>query len=358
MFDGSIAYDTATLIGVVPNLKKSQRWLQKKFFPSITQSETEYVAIDVDVGKRRMAPLVSPLVEGKLVEQRRLQTNGFKPAYIKDKRAPDLRKPIRRQYGERIGGGELTPAERMMANLQFEMEDQVDMVDRRIEWMCAQTLLEGGITLVGDGYEATYIDFGRDPTLTVTLSGSNMWGVTGNFNAGGKDPVPTKSLDVWAAQILKKSGAVVTDIVFTTSPWECFLNSVLAEGAIQYPKLGLNEINPGTQVTKGAMYKGRWGNFDLWLYNDWYVDVNDVEQPMIADGNIIMCGEDLLGVVAHAAILDPRLGYVAMPYAPKTWIQEDPAQQLMMMQSSPLAIPSRVNASFSAYVCTPSTFPV
>jgi hypothetical protein len=57
--------------------------------------------------------------EGKLVEQRRLQTNVFKPAYIKDKRAPDLRKPIRRMIGERLGGS-MSGAEREMANLEFE----------------------------------------------------------------------------------------------------------------------------------------------------------------------------------------------------------------------------------------------
>ena len=67
-----------------------------------------------------MAPFVSPLVEGKLVEQRRMQTNTFKPAYIKDKRAPDLRKPVRRMIGERIGG-DMTGAEREMANIEFEM---------------------------------------------------------------------------------------------------------------------------------------------------------------------------------------------------------------------------------------------
>ena len=39
---------------------------------------------------------------------------------IKDKRAPDLRKPIRRMIGERIGG-DMTGAEREMANLEFEM---------------------------------------------------------------------------------------------------------------------------------------------------------------------------------------------------------------------------------------------
>ncbi|OTA14280.1 minor capsid protein E [Xenorhabdus vietnamensis] len=71
-----------------------------------------------------MAPFVSPLVEGKLVESRKFQTNSFKPAYIKDKRAPDLRKPIRRQIGERIGG-QYTAAEREMLNVQFELADQI-----------------------------------------------------------------------------------------------------------------------------------------------------------------------------------------------------------------------------------------
>jgi hypothetical protein len=41
------------------------------------------VAIDVDVGLRRMAPFVSPLVEGKMVESRKYQTNTFKPATSK-----------------------------------------------------------------------------------------------------------------------------------------------------------------------------------------------------------------------------------------------------------------------------------
>jgi hypothetical protein len=81
-------YDTVSLVGLVPNLMTSQNWLLDRFFPNIETSNDEYVAIDVDVGLRRMAPFCSPLVEGKLVESRRYQTDKFKPAYIKDKRAP------------------------------------------------------------------------------------------------------------------------------------------------------------------------------------------------------------------------------------------------------------------------------
>lgn len=165
-------FDTATLVGVVPNLMTSQNWLLDRYFPNVVTSDTEFVSIDVDVGLRRMAPFCSPLVEGKMVESRRYQTNTIKPAYIKDKRVPDLRKPVRRQIGERIGG-EYTAAEREMLNIQFEMEDQIDNLNRRQEWMAASALINGTVTIEGDGFETTVVDFGRDSELTVTPAGSD-----------------------------------------------------------------------------------------------------------------------------------------------------------------------------------------
>ena len=352
--NNTFIYDTNVLIQVVPNLKRAQKFLLDTFFPNIVTSDTEYVSIDVDVGKRRMSPFVSPLVEGKLVEQRRIQTNSFKPAYIKDKRAPDLRKPVRRMIGERIGG-ELTGAEREMANLNFEMEDQIDMLERRLEWMAAQALLNGTVTISGDGFPTVVVDFGRDASLTIALAGSSQWGYAANFNADGRDPVPTKSIETWQHQILKSSGAQATDIVFTTTPWELFLNAEGVQGAIYYPRLSTsgNDINPGAQIMRGAVFKGRWGQYNLWVYNDWYVDENNVEQPMLVDGNVLMSGPDLMGTRAFASILDPSFNYAALPYAPKTWVEEDPAQRMIMMQSAPIVIPSRVNASMSANVCAP-----
>src|SRR5579872_5560818 len=160
MAGGNLIYDTNALIQVVPNLKRAQTFLLDKFFPNETRSDTEFVSIDVDIGKRRIAPFVSPLVEGKLVEQRRMQTNTFKPAYIKDKRAPDLRKPVRRMIGERIGG-ELSPEVREQMNLEFELNDQIDMLTRRMEWMAAQVLVTGTLTVSGEGFPTTVIDFGR-----------------------------------------------------------------------------------------------------------------------------------------------------------------------------------------------------
>lgn len=346
-------FSTTDLIQVVPTLKRSQKFLLDTFFPNIKMSDTEYVAIDIDIGLRRMSPFVSPLVQGKLVQQRSYQTNTYKPAYIKDKRAPDLRKPVMRQIGERIGGGDLSGAEREMANINFEMADQIDMLDRRLEWMAAQALTTGKVVVQGEGFPTEIIDFGRDSSLTVALTGNGRWGISANFDADGRDPVPTQSIEFWQHQIMKLSGGIATDIVFTTSAWLAFLNAKGVQGAIYYPKLGEsgNNINNGPQIARGAQYKGRWGQYNLWLYNDWYIDDNNVEQPMLVDGTVLMSGPDLMGTRAFGQILDPNFNYAALPYAPKTWVEHDPAQRILLMQSSPLVIPSRVNASFSANVC-------
>ena len=270
----SLSYTTIDLIGVVPNLKTAQSFLLDRFFPNIVTSDTEEVAIDVDIGKRRMAPFVSPLVEGRLVEQRRFQTNSFKPAYVKDKRAPDLLKPVRRTIGERIGGA-LTGAEREMANLEAEMTDQVDILTRRLEWMAASALRSAQVTIEGEGFETVIVDFGRDASLTVALTAGRKW-TAANIAAGTASP--TRDIDAWTTRILKCSGATVSELVFTPSSWAGFMLDPALKGAILLPAQASfgNAINPGTEVKQGAVYKGKWGQFDLWLYNDWFVDENDV----------------------------------------------------------------------------------
>ena len=312
------------------------------------------MSIDVDVGKRRIAPFVSPLMEGKLVEQRRIQTNTFKPAYIKDKRAPDLRQPVRRMIGERIGG-ELTGAEREMAIIAREMEDQIDMLTRRLEWMAASALSTATVTIAGEGFPTVVVNFGRDPALTVAKTSTAQW-TSANCAAGNASP--TNDIETWQRTILKKSGATVTDIVFTTSAWEGFIADPLLKGAIYYPRLGEsgNVIDPGARIMKGAVSKGVWGQYRLWVYNEWFVDDDNLEQPMLMDGTVILSGEMMMGTRAFGQIMDPAFNYGPMAFAPKTWVSQDPAQRYIMMQSSPIVIPKRVNAALAANVCAPVVY--
>ncbi|GCE81705.1 major capsid protein [Komagataeibacter oboediens] len=336
-------YDTAQLIGTVENLMVADTFLLDNFFPNIVVSETEKVALDIDIGVRRMSPFTAPTAEARPVEGRRITTNAFTPAYIKDLRHPDLLRPVRRQYGERLMGG-MTPAERLEYNLAYEIADQVDMVKRRMEWMAAQALVSGSYTVEGEGFPAVEVDFGRDSALTFALSGAAQWGQTGVS--------PSASIDAWQSMFMQKSGATPRDLIFTTSPWNAFksdigvLNSVLWD-----PRAGAAEINLGSQIESGGVFKGHWGNYRLWLFNDWFVDpATGIEQPMIPDGTVLMTSPQLDGTQVFGLIVDPEFSYMPMPYAPKMWIEKNPAQVNLLMQSAPLVIPSRANAVLSATV--------
>ena len=75
-----------------------------------------------------------------------------------------------------------------------------------------------------------------------------------------------------------------------------------------------------------------------------------VQQRMLPDGSIFMSGPDMMGTRAFGAILDPDFNYGPLAYAPKSWVEKDPAQRLILMQSSPIVIPSRVNTTLFATV--------
>jgi hypothetical protein len=342
------AYDTAELVATMPSLKTPSSWLCDMFFPLEVLSDAPTVAIDVDTGLRRLAPFVSPLVEGKMVESRQYQTNLFRPPYIKDKRTPDLTRPVRRMIGERLLGGSLTPQERLEANIAYQLMDQTQMIQRRIEWMAAQTLLNGQLTIIGDGYASPLvINFNRSPTLQVSLTGAGQWGQTGVS--------PTQFLQTWALAVQQASGAVATDVILTPTPWLALQSDLRLINAIWAPRAGDSNIDMGVYTPNGGQMVGRYGQFTFWLYNEWAIDpISDIESPLLPDGTVIVASREMMGVRAFGNILDPEFAYGPMAFAPKIWMNKDPAQLVMMMQSAPLTIPSRVNAALSANVMQPN----
>jgi len=337
-------YDTTTLIQVVENLKEPSQFLLDKFFPNVIQSETEFVTIDVFDGKRRLAPFVNPLREGRFVEPIGFRSPTFKPPYVKPKTRLDPLRPIRRSIGERIGSGSLSPQQREAANLRFEMEDQLGQINRRLEWMAASALANGTLTVVGDGVPTATIDYGRAAALQITLSGGNRWGQSGVS--------PTGLLDAWSALVLKESGYGVTDIVFTPGAWALFRADPMVAAIVASFQNGERDfMAAGVRAQKGGIRLGVWGQYTLWLYYEWYIDPADgQEKPMLPDGTVLMGSADVDGTRAFGAIIDPEIGYPAIPYAPKSWTTQDPAARWLMTQSSPIVIPSRINASLSAKV--------
>jgi hypothetical protein len=75
---------------------------------------------------------------------------------------------------------------------------------------------------------------------------------------------------------------------------------------------GDSTIELGGGVVTGGVYKGVWGSYRLWLYNDWFIDpADDTEKPMLTNGTVLMGSAGIEGVRAFGAIMDPAFNYGA-----------------------------------------------
>jgi hypothetical protein len=336
-------YSTNALIGVVQGFPTPPSALLDRYFPMVSTSEAEEIHFDVIPGKRRVAPFVSPLVEGKVVEKRGHATKTFKPAYVKDKRPFVPSDFLKRAVGEQIGGS-LSPQQRRDAKIAAEMQDQIEMLNRRMELMASEAIRTGKVTVVGDGYPSTLVDFGRDNALTPTALSSNArWGQS------AEDPLG--NLETWGALVLKKSGRAATDVIMGVDAWTAFRKNAEVKSRLDTRNVLGNALQTTSQFAEGLSFKGTIDGFNIFVYGGWYVDPADDTEKEIWPADIVaMLSPGVEGVRAYGAILDGKAGLRAMPFFPKMWEEEDPAVEWLMMQSAPLAVPTMVDATLAVDV--------
>lgn len=336
-------YSTDVLMKVVEDLKLPGTSILNRFFPIEQAEESEEIHFDIMANKRRVAPFVHPHVAGRVVDGAGRQTATFKPAYVKDKRPIDPNKPLKRAVGERIGGA-LSAAEREQVYIVGELEDQLKMLTRREELMAVEALLTGKVVVKGEGYPTVTVDFGRDPALTPTaLSSTARWGES------AADPLA--NLRTWAGLTQQKSGVYARDVIMDATTLAKFIANADVKARLDQRHITNVSMAIDSSDEEGLAAIGTIDGFRIWSYSGWYVDPEtDTEGTILPAGKVIMSSPLVEGVRAYGAIRDPRANYIATRYYAKSWIDEDPARRFLMMQSAPLMVPTRVNASLGVQV--------
>jgi Phage major capsid protein E len=333
-------FSTNTMLAVVNSLVATPQFFLDRYFPQMQTETTEEIHFDVIDKTRRLAPFVSPVVAGKVVQSQGFTTKTFKPAYIKDKRVFDGNRPFKRSAGEPIGGS-LDPMNRRLALVASELQDQYDMVNRRLEVMAAEALRTGAVTITGDQYPTQNVSFSRSAGNTVVLAGAARW------NQAGVNPLD--SLQDWSQIVLQKVGAMPMDVTMTVDAWKVFRENSFVKQRLEKFN-GASPIVQDAQVVEGGVFMGNIDGYNIFVYSGWYLDDTNTEQPILPSGTVLMCGAQLQGVRAFGAIRDEQAGFQALPYYPKSWLEEDPSVRYLLMQSAPLIVPTRVNVSFAATV--------
>ena len=344
-------YDTAVLNRVVPSLDEPANFLLDMGFPEVQFSETERIYFDVENFRPRIAPFVAAHMPGKVVDEVGFTTKDFAPAYVKDKRRFTPKGALKRRIGEAIGGS-MSPQQREAARLNDALVDQMTMLTRREEVMASEVLRTGKVTVSGEGYATQVVDFGRDVTLTVSaLSSNDRWTVNHT------DSNPLADLETWAALPQSKGGGAITEFILDPYAWRAMRTRLVERGEgqvlLDFARSGGATLEMGP-LAAGPKVKARrigvFGSFNLWTYDDLYLDDAGVSQHMMPNYTVIGLSGDLLGTRCYGVIEDAESGFASTRFFSKSWAEHDPSVRWLLMQSAPLVVPYRPNASFCATV--------
>lgn len=341
-------YSTAELLEVSRFIKTiTPFWLS--FFPRSINFTTEEIFFDkVDQDFRRLAPLVVPNVQGKPMGMGGYSSLSFKPAYVKPKHVIDPNMVIERRAGEALGAGSLSYEQRKAAAVAEILRLHDVMLTNRNEWMAARALIDGTITLSGEDYPTTTVNFQRHASLTYTLAAGARWSQA--------TATPLTDLQNARVNANNRSGARIRKIVFGGTAWDYFNKhpNVPLYGANGLLDRNIGGTNADVQRLwdgyEGQEFMGYLsgsqggGRLELWVDTSKYVDENNTEQFFLEQKTVVGVS-DVEGVRCFGAIKDFD-GLRAIERFPKSWRQEDPSAEFLMTQSSPLMVPKKPNASF------------
>lgn len=337
-FDAS-NYDTETLIGTFNLLPPYTAFFLDQFFQIEQTFDQEYIDFDRLRAGRTLAPFVAPNVQGKPVKARGFETRRFRPAYIKPKDALDPTRAIKRRPGEALKGSQ-SIAQRMDAIVVDQQQEHRDMIMRRWEWMAAQAVIFGKVTVVGDDYPSVTVDFQRPASHTITNSGGAAWDQT--------TATPLEDIDNDINLVFNDSGYAVNRVIMDTLAWGLFKNSDEVKEKLETRRGSTSTLETALGDGQQLQYKGTVGAQEIWVYAGTYEGDDGTMQKIMPDYSYLLVGggaDGIAGIRAFGAILDNKAGFRAMPIFQKVFENEDPSVVYLLSQSAPLFIPARPEAS-------------
>jgi hypothetical protein len=339
-------YDTETLLGVMAEQEAPSTYWSDLLFGSELNFDDEWVDFEkIPSQGRKLAPFVMPLAQGRPVYSDGSRVQRFKPAYIKPKDPVTPTRVMKRRPGEILAPVPVSPSARRDAIIADILRVHREAIDRRKEWMAAQAILNGSVTIAGEDYPTRVIDFGRASGHTITKGSGARWGDSGvsirddiegwmqlmhDAEFGGAPDRLTIGTGAWG--VMRKDPEIkdMMDNNFRGSPDVNINRGVMGPGEVRYA----GELMPGLSV---------------YVYNDYYT-VNGTVTRFMDARDVVLTSSAVDGYRCHGAIQDAHADYQALSIYSRNWIENDPPVEFVMSQSAPLMVPVSPNATLRARV--------
>ena len=312
---------TYELLVAVERMFRPTTLFRDTFFNREVTFASEAVLMDYRKGSRKMAPFVSRNGGSVNVDRTGFTTKQYIPPMMAPSRVTSIGDITRRGFGEPVISSR-TPEARDQELAARDIAELMDMNVRRIEWMCVQTMLNGGFTVkgtTGDGKleiedSVTFGEF----THKKTLSGDDVWS-NANADIYGllKDTYKTISTDCGLApSVLITTSKTITYMLKNEDLMKYLLRpSDQLKIATFAPRIESEAVtNMGAFMDMNGL--------QVYAYDAVYEDEAGTLQQYIPDGYVIMAckdiGSQLFGAITQLE-QDGEFKTYEGAYVPKVW---------------------------------------
>lgn len=298
-------YKTRTMMGAVEVIPTNESFLLDTFCGDSESFPTESFDIDFVKGKKKMAPFVSKYRNGIQVERNVVATKNYEPAKIQPKRPLTVETLTQRLAGEAVYGSGKTPAMRAAELLARDLRELKDMVDRRKEWIVAQTLFNGkyiaDVHTDADNYFEEEFDYGH--TLSNVLASNAKW-----TEANAATSKPINDLQNMAEQIATNSGKYPTIVIMGSAALDGFLASAQVKEYFDIHRYNFGALEPSIKSTQ-VQYIGRLlrPNVEIYTYAESYLDEEGNLHKFVPDNKVLIANKNIFSM-KHGAVTQMENG--------------------------------------------------
>lgn len=341
-----------TMDAIVRVMPPQTRFFKNTFFGLDKPEPTIDIRADFYKGKRRVAPFVSEKGIAKVAAKNGYVSDKFTTPLVKVKDTTDIEDLMKRLPGELLMNSGFSPDERAVQLLATTLDDFNEQIARREEVMCAQAMLNGVINVIGE--DVNYIiDFGF--TNKTTLTSTAMWDNASSV----ADPVA--DLKAWSVTCMKNGYRKPNICVMERSAYDAFINRCKALGYFDQRNFLDINIEPSMR-SENVTYCGRMRDPDLeiYIYDEWYLDDwttpgTIAEKALMPKGKVLLASTNAkfsmyYGVMTFTDPATNAFRSIMGTRAADSWVQKEPAQRFLTLNSRPLPVPHEVDSWFVATV--------
>jgi hypothetical protein len=290
-------YEPRTLLAAFEGGPLVHTFLRDTFFGGRDFPPTTLVEFDFRRGRRKMAPFVAPLIGGKVMERQGYETRFFRApriAPVRALRTPDLEA---RLPGETIYSG-TTAADRAAELIAEDSEFLDNAITRREEWMCRQTLFNGGLTVTAEnGYTQVinFLEYGIP-----AANANNHYVVTNKWDTTPATADPLGDLEKARLAVLKDSGISPNIALFGSTAKDAFISNPNVKTYLDNRRYELGFIAPIIQ-SDAVIRFGIVPGLELYHYAEYFEDDAGTLFPMLPDPLVFLGSTNVQNKIVYGA---------------------------------------------------------